>query len=170
MEEPSKRPIWLLDVDGVINASKPGWGGPPRKREVFSKSSGRSFTIRWAPDLITRIRRIHRERLAEIRWCTTWCADASSLEAALSLPAFSRAFTEPINGRAAAMAKLASASQVLAEKRRLVWTDDSETPESGELYDRLTFDGQALLIAPHPSRGLQPEDLDAIEAFLKEEA
>lgn len=161
-------PIWLLDVDGVINASRPGWGTAPTKRMVWSASSNYEYKIRWAPALLDRIRRIHTQKLAEIRWCTTWCADATALEQALRLPEFSRAFTEPINGRAASMAKLAAASQVLAEGRRLVWTDDSETPESGELYDQLTFDGQALLIAPHPSRGLQPEDLDAIEAFLKE--
>ncbi len=160
------KPIWLLDVDGVINASRPGWGAAPRSRQVWSASSGREYKIRWAPALLTRIRRIHAEGLAEIRWCTTWCADASALEAALSLPEFSRAFTDPINGRAAAMAKLAAASQVLAEGRRLIWTDDTETPTSGELYERMTFDGKALLIAPSASRGLQPEDLDRIDAFL----
>ena len=159
-------PIWLLDVDGVINASKPGWSSAPTARMVYSASSGREFKIRYAPALLARIRRIHTDKLAEIRWCTTWCADAAELEKRLNLPEFGRAFTDPINGRAAAMAKLAAASQVLAEGRRLIWTDDSETPESGELYERLTFDNRALLIAPNPSRGLQPEDLDRIDAFL----
>lgn len=162
------QPIFLLDVDGVINATRPGWGGPPRKRDVWSSSSGRSFTLRWAPPLIDRIKGIHRDGLAEIRWCTTWCCDADALEALWSLPPLSRAFTDPINGRAAAMAKLAAACQVLAEGRRLVWVDDSEVPTSGETYDRLTFDNKALLIAPHTNRGLQPEDMDRIDAFLKE--
>ena len=27
-------PVWLLDVDGVLNVTKPGWGGPPRQGEV----------------------------------------------------------------------------------------------------------------------------------------
>ncbi|MGX6604830.1 hypothetical protein ACWKSP_22280 [Micromonosporaceae bacterium Da 78-11] len=159
-------PVWLLDVDGVINASRPGWGAAPTAKQVWSSSSHREFRIRWAPALLNRIRRIHAAGLAEIRWCTTWCADADALEAALGLPHFTRAFTDPINGRVAAMAKLAAASQVLAEGRRLVWTDDTETPTEGELYERLTFDGKALLIAPHPSRGLQPDDLDRIDAFL----
>lgn len=161
-------PIWLLDVDGVINATRPGWGAAPRKRDVWSSSSNQSFILRWAPPLITRIQRIQRDGLAEIRWCTTWCCDADALETLWSLPPLSRAFTDPINGREASMAKLAAACQVLAEGRRLVWTDDAEVPTSGETYDRLTFDGQALLIAPHPSRGLQPEDMDRIETFLKE--
>ena len=30
----------------------------------------------------------------------------------------------------------------------------------------MTVDGRALLIAPSPRRGLQPEDLDVIEAFI----
>src|SRR5438270_332570 len=29
MSEPV--PVWLLDVDGVINVRRPGWGGPPWK-------------------------------------------------------------------------------------------------------------------------------------------
>jgi hypothetical protein len=164
-------PIWLLDVDGVVNAWDAGWGEPQRVQKVMSKSAGRSFNLHWAPELIARIQQIQRDGLAEIRWCTTWCPDAGVLENLWQLPALPRAWeSRPLNGRAAAMAKLGAACQVLAEKRRLVWTDDGEAPESGELYDRLTFDGQALLIAPDHRRGLQPEDLDRIEAFVSYDA
>jgi hypothetical protein len=154
------RPVWLLDVDGVINATRPGWGATPRKQRVWSKSSKCEFT---------RIQRIHRDGLAEIRWCTTWCCDAEVLENQWHLPEMGRSFVEPINGYAASVAKLAAARQVLADGCRLVWTDDAEVSQPGnDLHDELTAGGQALLIAPRESRGLQPDDLDRIETFLME--
>lgn len=135
----SDRPVWLLDVDGVINANRPGWGAAPRKGEAYAYS--RSWTMRWAPALIDRIRELHRSGLVEIRWCSTWCAYADQLERLWRLPEFGRAFNEDINGRAAAIAKLAAARAVLAEGRRLIWTDDSETPVLGSpLYDELVAD------------------------------
>lgn len=158
--------VWLLDVDGVINATKPGWGAAPHKGTAYAE--GREWTMRWAPALLDRIHKLRATGLVEVRWCTTWCAYADQLERLWRLPPLGRAFTDPINGTAAAMAKLAAARQVLDEGRRLIWTDDTETPTDGPLYDELTTTGRALLIAPSGRRGLQPEDMDAIEQFAKE--
>ncbi|PPK93489.1 hypothetical protein CLV92_110117 [Kineococcus xinjiangensis] len=41
------RTVWLLDVDGVLNASRPGWSAPPRIRSAYS--GGFEYRIRWAP-------------------------------------------------------------------------------------------------------------------------
>ena len=30
----SRRRVWLLDVDGVINASRPGWSERPHRAEI----------------------------------------------------------------------------------------------------------------------------------------
>jgi hypothetical protein len=49
--------------------------------------------------------------------------------------------------------------------RRLVWTDDDAIPIGGEFVDELGAAG-ALLIRPAKNRGLQPADMDAIEAFV----
>lgn len=160
-------PVLLLDVDGVVNAMQPGWGGTPRKAGAWSASDSYEYTIRWAPALVDRIRDLHKAGTVEVRWCTTWCADADVLERLWRLPPLERAFTDPIKGRAASMAKLAAARQVLDDGRRLIWTDDVEVPTSGDLFDELTKSGRALLIRPSGRRGLQPDDLDAIEAFAK---
>ncbi|SCF14949.1 hypothetical protein GA0070618_3547 [Micromonospora echinospora] len=69
-------PIWLLDVGGVINANRPGWGGPPHKRGVWSAVDQYEYTIRWAPILVDRIRDLHENSIVEVGWCTTWCAEA----------------------------------------------------------------------------------------------
>jgi hypothetical protein len=42
-------PVWLLDVDGVINATRPGWGSPPRRASVYA--DGGDWPMRWAPAL-----------------------------------------------------------------------------------------------------------------------
>ncbi|MEO3820900.1 hypothetical protein [Plantactinospora sp. B24E8] len=160
--------VWLLDVDGVVNAARPGWGGPPRRDTVSSASDSCHYPMRWAPPLVDRIRTLHRSGLVEVRWCSTWCPDADALERLWLLPPLERAFVDPVKGMAASMAKLAAARRVLAGVRRLVWTDDAEVPEPGDpRYDELSADGRALLVRPSPRRGLQPADLDAIEAFAR---
>lgn len=157
--------VWLLDVDGVLNALDPGWGAAPRKAHAFSSAVRRGFTVRWAPALIARIREVHRAGLVEIRWCTTWCGDTDEIEKVLSLPHFEPCWTDYVNGFDCSAEKLAAAREVLADGHRLIWTDDDEVPESGPLHEELTADGRALLIRPNPRRGLQPEHMDAIEAF-----
>lgn len=157
-------PVWLLDVDGVINVGRPGWGAAPRGGEVYS--GGLALRMRWAPGLITRVRALHRGGRVEIVWCSTWCHDADQVEQLFGLQPLGRAWFDERAGSAVAAAKLAAARGVLARGRRLIWTDDSETPTSGPVYEELTAHGRALLIAPLPNRGLQPEHMDAIEAFV----
>jgi hypothetical protein len=75
-------------------------------------------------------------------------------------------FPEAPLGSVASLAKLATARAVLAQGHRLVWTDDVETPTTGPVFEELAGPGRALLIAPSPIRGLQPEHLERIEQFL----
>lgn len=161
----TKTPVWLLDVDGVINATRPGWGAPPRKgRARFFDDE---FPIRWAPALVDRILALHRSGQIEIRWCTTWCPQAEQIEQLIGLPALPRAFTED-PGLRVRRAKHDAVLAVLAENRPLVWTDDDAIPESGRLFDELaSAPAGALLIRPRGHCGLQPVHLDAIEAFIR---
>jgi hypothetical protein len=155
-----RRPVWLLDVDGVINATRPGWGAAPH--HGTARAGDLSFRIRWAPALARRIRTLHKSGLVEIRWCSTWCVYADEIERLLGLPELGRAFDEEINGVAARLAKFTAALAVVAEGRPLIWADDDAIPQGD---DRLRL-GDALLIEPQRRRGLQPEDMDAIEAFV----
>lgn len=161
-------PVWLLDVDGVLNTTRPGWGAAPRRAVAFS--DGMNWPIRWAPALIDRIRGLHASRTVEIRWCTTWCPDAHQLEGLFRLPCLPRALLmDPVpRGAEGRAAKLAAARSVLDDEGRcLVWTDDDAIPETWLLRDELEAGGRALLIAPSPRRGLQPSHLHSIEAFLR---
>lgn len=161
---PAEPPVWLLDIDGVINASKPGWSAAPRK------VSCAGFTIRWAPALIVRIRELSRAGLVEIRWSSTWCGypdQLGDLSTRLGLE-FPSAFTDRPPTKTWADLKVEAAIDVLGAGRRLVWTDDDEVGAARHLFPQLSeaeAQGRALLIAPRSNRGLQRNHLDLIEAF-----
>jgi len=160
-------PVWLLDVDGVLNASRPSWGTAPVRRSIWSPTDQTSYPMSWAPSLISRIRTLHDDGTVELRWCTTWCPDAGQLEELWDLPALERALTADPMPRGANCwpLKLEAAQDVLADGRRLIWTDDEALPRPGPARDDLIAGGLALLIAPRPQHGLRPEDLDRIESF-----
>lgn len=112
----SPPPVWLLDVDGVLNASKPGWGGPPRKTNVAG------LTIRWAPPLVARIRTLHASGVVEVRWSTTWCGYPDQLAdlGTLFHLDLESAFGDRPMSKTWADLKVEAAMGVLTEGRRLV--------------------------------------------------
>lgn len=155
-------PIWLLDVDGPINANRSGWSAAPFNATV------QGFKLRWSPALIDRIRRVHARGQAEIWWCTTWCPYADLLENLWQLPVFPRALPDEVcfaGGSLCLTAKNDAAHAVIAAGRRLIWTDDQIDSLAEAAFEEEAAAGRALLIAPSPSRGLRAEHLDAIEAF-----
>jgi hypothetical protein len=159
-------PVWLLDVDGVLNAARPGWGGPPARRQV--PADGVLYPMTWAPALMKRLTRIHRAGSVEIRWSTTWVDEIAGVQAAMGLPRFPVAFTNPVPGTASVEAKEEAALHVVeTEGRPLIWTDDTAIPADGPVRERLAASGRRLLLlAPDSHRGLQPADLDRIEDFV----
>jgi hypothetical protein len=158
----STKPVWLLDVDGVINVTRPGWGTAPIRRNVFA--GGRDWRISFSGKLIMMIRHMITMGHVEIRWCSTWCGDTEQLEKVLGLPHLESAFPAPAGQRIGEL-KIQAARGVLAQGRPLIWTDDTEVPESGPLFDELTIAGSSLLIRPIERRGLTPDNMHAIKAF-----
>jgi hypothetical protein len=152
--------VWLLDVDGVINSNRPGWGGPPHARMVYPQ--GRPFRIRWEPELVERIWRLHNSGRVLIWWATSWADHIDWIERSLGLPSFPLA--HPVYGSGLSdvrSSKLEAARGVLECGWRLVWTDDDAIPGDFALKDP-----RSLLIRPRPNRGLRPEDLVRIESFV----
>lgn len=162
-------PVWLLDVDGVINVSKPRWHEQPRSGYAYAEGHG--YKMRWAPTLVRRIEELRSTGLVELRWCTTWCYWADQLEYLWGWPHVARAFTgTETHPELVRIAKHDAARAVVGEGRRLIWTDDVEVPTEGDLYDDLTFVGRrngVLLIKPDGRYGLTPAHLELIERFAR---
>jgi hypothetical protein len=117
--------------------------------------------MRWAPQLISRIRKIHSEGSVLIFWATTWGGDTDGLEALFKLPPL---FSAGV--RMSGSDKRKAAEQVLSSGNRLIWTDDEYVPLFGPEYDDMMETKRALLIRPKANRGLRPEHLDEIERFV----
>ena len=166
----SSTPVWLLDVDGVINANRPSWHAAPHTAMI--EAHGTMWKFRWAPAVTGFIRETALAKTAEIRWSTTWLPWARDVEAAFKLPELGEGFLPELVFGSAREAKLAAALAVIEiEKRPLIWTDDDAIPESGTYRDVLDnaineYGTPVLLLAPKPNRGLQPEHLDQIREFL----
>lgn len=162
------KPVWLLDIDGPVNANRPGWGAAPRKATCAG------LTIRWAPALIVRIHELRRAGLVDIRWCSTWCGypgQLAELERVVGLRLES-AIGDRSLSRTWADLKVEAVENALAAGHRVVWTDDDEVAAARALRPEIATaeaDGRALLIQPKSNRGLQPADLDEIEAFCAAE-
>ncbi len=162
------RPVWLLDVDGVLNAARPGWDEPPGQGQAFV--NGTAYPLRWAPPLARRIARLHHGAGVEVRWATTWVDHIMQIERLLRLPALSTAFGNlgPAEVADHVSLKVHAALRVVeVERRPLIWTDDDAIPAPGASRDRIMAAGvPGLLLEPHTRHGLQPDDLTRIDDFL----
>ena len=162
-------PVWLLDVDGVVNASRPGWHAAPYQGTV--RADSRSWKFRWDPSVTSFIREVALAELAEVRWSSTWVPWRAGVERTLRLPELPVAFAidEGKEQDVDALKRSAALAVVEQERRPLVWTDDDVVPGFGPLRDRLEAAGvPLLLIAPAFARGLRPDDIETIRAFLVE--
>ncbi len=182
-------PLWLLDVDGVLNAatSSPDrsvWDDWQRGEAV---AAGRVWPIWFSPTVCRRIGHLHEEGSVDVRWLTTWEDDANAgLRELLGLPRL------PVAGRAREVHagnpgphgfvgrtpprpapgwwKLTVARRVADPDpmRPLVWTDDDLRYEQEALAWAEDRPGPRLLVAPQTHVGLTPPQLDAIEEFCRQ--
>jgi hypothetical protein len=166
-------PVWLLDIDGVVNAvvSKPPRNVWPADAwvEVEAESAhGLSWPILTARPVVDFVRRVHDSALAEVRWHTTWREYAHNVGRALGLPEFPIQDAPEFKEESERWWKLPAAQRILAEERRaLVWTDD-ETATELSRAERIALRrmGRALLIGPAARTGLTRRHLRQIESFL----
>jgi hypothetical protein len=160
----SDAPVWLLDVDGVLNADYPAWDEEPA-RDVAT-ANGWEYPMTWSPSLVERIKGLHDSGLVEVRWSTTWVSHADELERVFGLD-LKLAF--PADEYSISRAKQGAALRVVDHERRaLIWTDDDVVPLVGTLRDYLDdHEVPTLLIKPSFSEGLTPTHIDQITAFAR---
>lgn len=149
----------LLDVDGVLNASKAGWSRAPSKGWAYA--SGQSWKMQYEPQVMAKLRALHSDPAVRILWATTWVGDTDQLEYLFKLPAL-------LSAGATSMSisdKQKAALEVARAGDKVIWIDDQAIPLSGAIYEELIL-ADALLIRPASNRGLRPEHFDKIDAFV----
>jgi hypothetical protein len=156
-------PVWLLDVDGVVNALDPGVTAWPD----FRTFRARGFVIRFSPTLLGRIADLHSAGRVEVQWLTTWWDSANAyLAEEFGLPELGVANTEEEFAFRGGWWKLPVAQRLAAAGRRLVWTDDDlDHVDDATAWVREQH-GRVLALSPNTYVGLTPEDLAAVEAWL----
>jgi len=163
---PPRNPLWLLDVDGVINAvcgtCPPGSSG----------CGFNGYTITWPTEVVRRMRQLHETSAVEIRWLTTWCEDAANMIApALGLPLDCVVEgSDDHKGVREGWWKSTTAKRLsdADPDRPLIWTDDDldYAERQGEVDWLRERTGPTFAYAPDPRQGITPKYLARIEAFI----
>jgi hypothetical protein len=167
------KPLWLLDIDGVINAC-PASGEAPDCWKEWVRKDVVNFAGTWpiliAEEVIAFLNFVHYADLAEIRWHSTWQEESEQVALAFGLPTFEvQACPEAIRNGTVHWWKF-PAVQREARERRVLWTDDDVRHHLPVIERaRLRVDHGVKIICPDAWQGLTPQDLEDIEVFLKEE-
>jgi hypothetical protein len=170
-------PVWLLDIDGVLNAisSKPDrtvWPADAwREFDATDERTNTTWPILAAEPVAAFIRDVHTSGRAEVRWHTTWQESANKVGAELGLPELEVQDAPEFRDEAEHYLgwwKLAAALRVIQDEQRpLIWTDDDAT--MGRImptpYDQVRAFPN-LLIAPQQRIGLTRKQLRAIDEHL----
>lgn len=165
------KPVWLLDVDGVINVvnRKELVAGSDLESGVALDPDQIGWKILWHTTIIDRINAL--SDVLDIHWLTTWKSHAQSQIAPLvglnRFPVLPETSPRPNNTVWWKRTQVAVWQNTAQYKRPLVWTDD-------ELYDwaadtkwaQRQFPG-SLIIGPKEKVGLTHEHLDQIEAWVE---
>jgi len=173
------KPIWYLDVDGVVNIARPikphdipdeHW------RDVLVTK----LPIRYDQRVVDFINRVHRDGNAEIVWLTTWERKAiDDLAPVLELDEFRlpsrslRGFPEGAYGWWKWESVKHHTDEDDHDHRDIIWTDDDLayamklSPAISAWHDSRDKVGlRTLGISPRSSRGLTPAHLAVIEEWI----
>ena len=183
MEKPgsNKIPVWLLDVDNVINVPPPysyDSGNNVKKRyknhPEWIKTVIHDFQIMYATAVVDFINDVSRQGLVKIKWTTSWGEYVvSEFAPGVGLDTF--AVTD-VKGSEfiyphSKWWKYLGAKQA-AEQGPFIWTDDDISKEAKlsvlAVGEKHGHDG--VVIAPARSRGLEQPHLDEIMDFLVKHA
>lgn len=172
----SDRPVWLLDIDGVLNVfgdepDRAPWpAGSWRRFPATDASTRVTWPIVVAEPVAAFIREVHESGRAEVRWHTTWQQSANRIAERLALPELEvhpapefRDFRD-----APAWWKLPGALRVIEDEHRpLIWTGDEATEDRipARQYERINRFPN-LLIAPRQHIVLTRKHLRTMDRHL----
>lgn len=176
----SNRPVWFLDIDGVINVipsnrnnvKQPHYKIWKKWESIFIEG----FPIIYSPELIDGINQI--SHIVDIVWLTTWREKAVSLFApAVGLndfPAQDSSGSHIVRSGHLLTPqerwwKLNAVMEDVSTYRRpVIWTDDLITTKNiGNFIKKHAkiYDVPMKTITPYGSLGLEPHHLNSIKSF-----
>jgi hypothetical protein len=152
------RPIWLLDVDGVLNVVRMDLDGG------YVRADTGYGPVNYHPAITARIAALHAGGQVDIRWLTTWMERTRYLAEAVGLPA-----NLPIIGRHLFFKgdwwKAVAAREVADQHpdRLIIWTDDDLNHSYGAGELDWVINRRMLRISPDHGIGLTAEHMTMIE-------
>lgn len=155
------KPLWFLDVDGVINA----FSHQQQYRAIMVPAAGREWKIRYNTKVIESITDLSEK--IDIWWCTTWMDEAATnLAPRLGLPEFP--VVEPIKPHEMSVIgtswwKYWRVFDSIPQGRKIVWTDD-DIPNL--MLWELNNYPNVLAIRPNFRTGLTLNELNQISSFI----
>ncbi|WP_191842044.1 hypothetical protein [Catellatospora chokoriensis] len=174
-------PVWLLDIDGVINAvtdlpDRRVWPDQEWVRTSAPSKHDLEWPILAATPVLDFLRRVHEQGRAEIWWHSTWQHHSVNVGTALGLPVWpvrecpefgsqDTALATPLARTKQTWWKLPAALRVLDEGRPLLWTDD-DVRHQLRAADTRPWGDRALVLAPPVEVGLTPRQLRRIDRWL----
>lgn len=169
------KPVWLLDIDGVLNAVDYPTSTLRFKtwpQDTWLNARIMKFPMSVATAVRDFIRSSHESGLVDIRWHTTsWQDDVERITEWLDLPDFPVHRATNQHGWDRTWWKLPSALSVVhLEHRPLIWTDDDLNYELPPRQKKRLQEDGALLICPKTEVGLSPAELRRINKFLVDSA
>lgn len=176
-------PVWLLDIDGVINAirhqgAKPPLHVWPQHQWIDTEAiatGGETWRILAAKPVVDFIATVHEGGLAEVRWHTTWQESAANVAQALGLPEFPvqpapsfdmSAWTNGVR-QGGVWWKVPVVYEVVKECRPVIWTDDDILEQTTREQRRLMAEVPFLVVNPDTYTGLTLKHLQQIRHFLE---
>lgn len=158
----TKKPVILLDVDGVVNIIGTGkiWGDIQTKKVA---TNGEFNDVRYSPSMIDSINKWNTR--AEVKWLTNWDEEAKlSLSPALGLYQFKMARTSAHYEN-----KIETANRIakeIGDKTLMIWIDSeieslADTPGMKKMYAR----PNTLLISP--DWGMSPDEVNLVDECLE---
>lgn len=172
-----EKPLWLLDIDGVINAAVGTDGKIPTHawpRDVWTDDRAMGQTREWrilaAAPVVELIRSVHEQGRAEIRWHTTWQSQAANVAKVLDLPEFAVEHAPEYDWdeerHRAQWWKLPAVWREVANGRRILWTDDDASYYLTTEQKIRLRQAHVQIVSPSFTEGLCKKHLRIIDEWL----
>lgn len=169
----AKKPVILLDVDGVINCNVMGCGHTRHWRDTVEEVHAGPCNVSFSPTVVAAINRW--SKTAEIRWLTAWNSRAiTHLAPALGLNAFRLAEGRESDTSKCKLEKIESAIATAKEVGAdglVVWIDDDlrhwkKGWMKHKLHPVMFSRPNTVLLSPTPA-GLFKDDLEFMDKILE---